>query len=314
MLSFKLSSRGGLTQVNWEKSPVAVEERRQRVLDLLSLRGFVSLADLAREFDASESTLRRDLDYWHQQGLIKRTHGGAVYLADNAALPALEERSTRQRDEKRALAQAAVRRIRDGDAILLDGGTTTLEVARLLVHRPVQVVTNSLPIAHLLGGERAADLVMLAGYVYPKTGVALGPLTARVLEDIHINQLLMSVSGITAKGLFNSNLLLVETERQMMRCADEVVVLADHSKIGRQALAALCELSAIDTLIVDAGITPEQRAWLRDAGPRLIVAGEPDTEGFNDEHGNPGSGNGRTAGARGADPAPPRQRPGPDER
>src|SRR5262249_61461056 len=126
------------------------------------------------------------------------------------------------------------------------------------------------------------DLVMLGGYVYPKTGVALGPLTIRVLEDMHVHQTILSVGGLTAKGLFNSNLLLVETERQMLRCADEVVVLADHTKIGRPALAVLCELSAIDVLIVDAGITPEQRLMLRDAGPRLIVAGEPETnEGFS---------------------------------
>jgi DeoR/GlpR family transcriptional regulator of sugar metabolism len=294
--------------------PVLVDERRQRVLDLVSLRGFVALSDLAREVQASESTLRRDLDYWHQQGVLKRTHGGAVYLGDNSTLPALEERSARQLEEKRALAQVAVARIRDGDAILLDGGTTTLEVARLLVNRQVQVVTNSLPIAHLLGGDRAADLVMLGGYVYPKTGVALGPLTAKVLEDIHVNQLLMSVSGVTAKGLFNSNLLLVETERQMMRCADEVVVLVDHTKIGRPALASLCELAAVDTLIVDAGITPEQRQLLADAGPRLIVAGETDSEGFNDEHGNPGSNNGRTTGARGADAASANKRPRETER
>src|SRR6202007_206734 len=110
-------------------------------------------------------------------------------------------------------------------------------------------------IAALFSGQRTGDLVFLGGYVYPKTGVALGPLTVRMLEDIHVNQTILSVHGVTAKGLFNSNLLLVETERQMMRCADEVVVLADHTKIGRQALAFLCELSAVDTHIVDRGLT-----------------------------------------------------------
>jgi DeoR/GlpR family transcriptional regulator of sugar metabolism len=250
------------------------------VLDLVGLRGFISLADLAREIAVSESTIRRDLDYWNQQGVVRRTHGGAVYLGDGVTLPALEDRSARQLDEKRAIAQAVVARIRDEDAILLDGGTTTLEVARLLVDRPVQIVTNSLPIAQLLTNGRQADLVMLGGFVYPKTGVALGPMTVRMLDDIHVNQTIMSVHGVTAKGLFNSNLLLVEAERHMMRCADEVVVLADHTKIGRPALAALCELSAIDTLIVDAAITPEQRKMLEEAGPQLIVAGESNNQGF----------------------------------
>src|SRR4051812_34726380 len=120
---------------------VLVEERRQRVLDLVSERGFVALGELARAVSASESTVRRDLDYWHQQGLLKRTHGGAVVKDDHQPLPALEERSARELEEKRQIAQAAAARIQDGDAVLLDGGTTTLEVARLLVGRPLQIVT-----------------------------------------------------------------------------------------------------------------------------------------------------------------------------
>ncbi len=251
-----------------------VEERRQRILDLVSQRGFVTLADLTQQVAVSESTIRRDLDYWDQQGLLKRTHGGAVFTGDGSALPALEERSSSQLEEKRQIARAVAARIREGDAVLLDGGTTTLEVARLLVGRSLQIVTNSLPIANLFASSRETDLVMLGGYVYPKTGVALGPLTVRMMEDVHVHQTIMSVGGITAKGLFNSNLLLVETERRMMRCADEVVVVADHSKVGRQALAFLCELTAIDTLIVDNKVTPAQRELLDQAQARVIVAGQ----------------------------------------
>lgn len=251
-----------------------VQERRQRVLDLVSRGGFVTLADLTKALNVSESTLRRDLDHWHEQGLLKRIHGGAMFTGDGSSLPALEERSTSQIAEKRAIARTAAARIRDGDAVLLDGGTTTLEVARLLVGRPLQIVTNSLPIAILFASDRETDLIMLGGYVYPRTGVALGPLTVRMIPDIHVHQTILSVGGITAKGLFNSNLLLVETERRMMGCADEVVVVADHTKIGRQALAFLCELSEIDAMIVDRQVTPEQRELLDQAGARVILAGE----------------------------------------
>jgi DeoR/GlpR family transcriptional regulator of sugar metabolism len=253
---------------------VLVQERRQRVLDLVSRKGFVTLADLTKALKVSESTLRRDLDHWHEHGVVKRIHGGAMYTGDGSALPALEERSSSQLGEKRAIARTAAARIRDGDAVLLDGGTTTLEVARLLVGRPLQIVTNSLPIANLFASNRETDLVMLGGYVYPKTGVALGPLTVRMMEDIHVHETVLSVGGITAKGLFNSNLLLVETERQMMRCADEVIVVADHTKVGRQALAFLCELSTIDTLILDRQVTPAQRDFIDQAGARIILAGE----------------------------------------
>jgi len=266
-----------------QEQTVLVEERRQQILDLVQRQGFVALTDLARAIQVSESTIRRDLDYLNDQGLVRRTHGGAIHPGDDATLPALEERSTRQIEEKRQIARAAATRIQDGDAILLDGGTTTLEVARLLVGRPLQIVTNSLPIANLFASNHETDLILLGGFVYPKTGVCLGPFTQRMLPDLHVHQALMSCGGITAKGLFNSNVLLVETERQMMRCADEVVVLADHTKIGRQALAFLCELSAVDTLIVDSGLTAEQRALLDGAEVRLLIAGAVDTNGTAEE-------------------------------
>jgi DeoR/GlpR family transcriptional regulator of sugar metabolism len=244
------------------------------VLDLVADRGFVGLVDLAKALDVSESTLRRDLGYWDQQRQIKRIHGGAMFVGDGSALPALEERTTRQLQEKRSIARVAAARIHDGETVLLDGGTTTLEVGRHLVGRSLQIVTNSLPIASLFASSRETDLVMLGGYVYPKTGVALGPLTVRMMEDLHVRRTILSVGGITAKGLFNSNLLLVETEKAKMRCADEVVVVADHTKIGRQALAFLCELADVDALIVDAELTQEQRDLLAVSGTKLILAGE----------------------------------------
>ena len=255
-----------------------LEERRKRVLDFVSHKGIATLTDLADEIRVSESTIRRDLEHWDRQGVLKRTRGGAIFVGDARGLPALDERTAANPTEKQAIARAAVARIQDGAVILLDGGTTTLEVARLLVGRSLQVVTNSLPIANLFANSRETDLVMLGGYIYPKTGVTLGPLTVRMLEDIHVQQTILSVGGITAKGLFNSNLLLVETERQMIRSADEVVVVADHSKIGRQNLAFLCSLAEVDTLIVDPGLTAEQRELVASGGARLILAGEGDGE------------------------------------
>src|SRR5262245_18761851 len=252
---------------------VLVEERRQQLLDLVSRRGVVALPELAKAIPGvSESTIRRDLEFWRKKGIVRPTRGGVVYVGNGGALPPLEDRTSAQIEEKRAIAKAAAARIQDGDCVLLDGGTTTLEVAKLLVGRSVQIVTNSLPIAALFANRREADLVLVGGYVYPRTGVALGPWTVRMLEDVQANQAVLSVGGITDKGLFNSNLLLVETERQMMRQADEVVVVADHTKVGRPALAFLCELATIDTLIVDAGLTAEQRKLLKQTDVRVIVA------------------------------------------
>jgi DeoR/GlpR family transcriptional regulator of sugar metabolism len=252
-----------------------VEERRRQSLDLVKKRGFLTLAELASALRISESTARRDLDHWHAQGVLKRVHGGAMFVGDGSELPALEARSGWQVGEKQKIARATVERIRDGDSVLLDGGTTTLEVARLLAGRRLQVVTNSLPIANLFANSRETDLVVLGGYVFPTTGVALGPLTIAMLKDLHVQQAIMSVAGVTASGLYNGNPLLVETQRQMMRSADEVVVVADHTKIGRQSLAFLCELSVIDTLIVDHELSKEHGDMIEEAGVRLILAGRP---------------------------------------
>lgn len=250
-----------------------VEERRQKVLDIVGQSGFASLADLARRIQVSESTIRRDLEHLNLQGHLRRTHGGAVLTGEGAAFPALDERSLNQRDEKAAIGRLAASLIRDGDSVLLDGGTTTLEVARHLVGRPVQVVTNSLPIAQLFAASQANELVVLGGFVYPRTGVAMGPLTISMIENLHVRVTVLSVGGINEQGLFNSNLLLVETERAMMRSADEVVVVADRTKLGRPALAWLCALDDVDALVMDGGPGMARPEWLERSGTRLHVAG-----------------------------------------
>lgn len=253
---------------------VLVEERRKKVLELVKGRGFVALTELASELHTSESTLRRDLEFWDQQGLIKRTHGGArpTDVTTNDGLPALEDRAATAVIEKRLIAQAMNERIASGSSILLDGGTTTLELAKLLVGRTLQVVTNSLPIASLLSQSREPDVILLGGFVYPRTGVALGPSTVEQLKSIHVTQAILSCHGVTSQGLFNHNLLLVETQRAMMRSAEHTCVLADHTKLGRTALTQLCPLDAISTLIVDAGLSEESRNWLQQAGVPMIIA------------------------------------------
>jgi DeoR/GlpR family transcriptional regulator of sugar metabolism len=230
------------------------------------------LAQLADETAASDSTIRRDLDLLERAGSIKRTHGGAYFVGEGGPLPALEERSAAAVAEKRAIARAAASMVADGDALLLDGGTTTYEVARELVGRSLQVVTNSLPVANLFAASWKADLVLLGGYIHPRTGVALGPLTIQMLASVHVRRTIMSVGGITEGGYFNSNLLLVETERRMMQAADQVIVVADHTKFGRRALAHLGPLSAIDHLIVDEGVDTSWVMRVREAAVEVTIA------------------------------------------
>jgi len=246
-----------------------LDQRRQNVLQLIEQEGFASLRQLAEQIGASESTVRRDLEYLEEIGQIRRTRGGAAYSGES--LSPLDERSTRALAEKQRVGRLAASLVQPGEAILLDGGTTTLEVARHLVGKSLQVVTNSLPIVNLLANQPQIELIVLGGYVYPKTGVALGPVAIAALSQIHVRRLFMSVGGITERGLFNSNTLLVETERSMMAAAEEVIVVTDSGKLGHSALAHLCPLDQVHRVVVDPGITDDWKAVLAQAGIALTI-------------------------------------------
>lgn len=234
------------------------------------------MPDLADALQVSESTVRRDLDYLEESGSAKRTHGGVFYTGASPKLPHFDERQPAQWDKKRLIAVKAAELIENGDTVLLDGGTTTYEVARLLVGRSLQVVTNSLPVANLFASSSDTDLVLLGGYVYPRTGVSLGPYANDMLQRLNVRKTVLSVAGINNRGFFNSNLLLVETERAMMQAAEEVIVVADSTKFGHQSLAHLCPLNEVNHLVVDHEITADWRSKVIASGVKLLVAGQTD--------------------------------------
>ena len=224
------------------KREMLADERRNRLLEMVRLHGFASLPDLAEQLTVSESTVRRDLDYLEESGVAKRTHGGVFYTGPSPKLPHFDQIQAKNWEKKRQIAQVAASLIDDGDTVLLDGGSTTYELAQLLVGRALQVVTNSLPVANLFSSSESADLVFVGGYIHSRTGVSLGPYATDMLRELNCRRAMLSVAGVHEQGLYNSNLLLVETERAMMESSDEVVVLADSTKFDHKSLARLCDL------------------------------------------------------------------------
>jgi DeoR/GlpR family transcriptional regulator of sugar metabolism len=248
------------------------EERRSRLLELVRVHGFAALPDLAEQLDVSESTVRRDLDFLEESGEARRTHGGVLYTGPSPKVQHFDDRQAMNWEKKRLIAARASQFIDDGDTVLLDGGSTTYELARKLVGRPLQIVTNSLPVASLFTSSDRADLVFVGGYVHARTGVTLGPYANQMLSELNVRRAVLSVAGVNERGYYNSNLLLVETERVMMQAADEVMVVADSTKFGRSSLAHLCALGDIDRLVVDAEISAEWRTRMENAGVEVIVA------------------------------------------
>lgn len=255
--------------INVGGKPMIVDERRSKILQIAEELGFVSLQRLVTEVGASESTIRRDLEFLDSSGQIQRTRGGASYLGDS--LSDFDSRRSRASQEKQLIARRTADLISPGETVLLDGGTTTLEVARHLTGKTLQVLTNSLPIASLLMNRPEIELIFIGGYVYPRTGVALGEQSVEALKKMHASRLVMSTGGITADGLFNSNALLVETERQMIRAADRVTLVADSSKFGQRALSHLCPLSDVDEIVTDDGMSEEWRHVIESAGLKTEV-------------------------------------------
>jgi DeoR family transcriptional regulator, fructose operon transcriptional repressor len=247
------------------------EVRRNRLLELVRLGRFASLPQLAETLDVSESTVRRDVEFLESQGCARRIHGGVLYTGTSPMLPHFDARQNMQWEQKKAIAVRAVELVEDGDTILLDGGSTTYEVARLLVGRPLHVVTTSLPVANLFASDTNSDLVLVGGNICPRTGVARGPYAVEMLSKVRVRKTILSVAGINGEGFFNNNLLIVEAERQMMQAADEVIVVADSSKFGRQSLTHLCTLGEVNHIVVDDGISPQWQEKIVAAGVKLHI-------------------------------------------
>lgn len=248
------------------------EERRNRLLELVRQSGFAALPDLVKELDVSESTIRRDLAHLELSGSARRTHGGVFYTGQSPTLSHFEERDPGNWDLKRAIAERAVELIEDGDQLLLDGGTTTYEVARLLVGRPLLIVTNSLPVANLFVKSSQSEVVFLGGYIDSRSGVSLGSHAVEMLSRLHVQKTIFSVGGIHDHGYYNNNLLLVETERAMMRASDSVIVVADSTKFGQKSLQMLCPLNEADHLVVDDKLSNEWQEKLKKLGVNVVLA------------------------------------------
>lgn len=260
--------------MNSQTSANASIARRARMLEFIRLQGFVSIPELKDSLDVSESTIRRDLESLEESGEARRTHGGVFYTGTVSSIRQFQRPNPNDGawDKKRAIALEAAKLVNDHDTVLLDGGSTTYELAKQLVGRPLQIVTNSLPVANLFSATDSVDLVVLGGAIHNRTGVTHGPYTDQMLETINVQKAFLSVAGVNEKGFYNSNMLLVETERCMMHAADRTIIVADSTKFGRSSLARMCEWDQVDTLVVDHQLSNSWQDRIATTKTKLILA------------------------------------------
>ena len=249
-------------------------ERQQLILTTARTAGRVEVQQLAAELDVTAETVRRDLTALERLGLVRRVHGGAVPVQRLGYEPALPQREQVLTAEKERIAKAALDELPAGGSVLIDAGTTTVRLAELLpTDRELTVVTHALPVATVLATRPGITLHLVGGTVRGRTLAAVGTWALRELADIRADVAFLGTNGLSVEhGLTTPDLAEAAVKRALVEAARRIVVLADHSKLGREDFAHVAPVSEVDTLVTDAGVQPEVADEIEAAGPRVVRA------------------------------------------
>lgn len=259
------------------------QQRLNALLELVSERGNVSIADIARELNISTATARRDLTALAGQRLVTRTHGGAAALGAGYELP-LQYKIARQAEAKVAIAGAAASLVGVGDSIGLNGGTTTSEVARVLGRSDhlirgdgdvaITIVTNALNIAYELSVRSHVKIVVTGGVARRQSYELVGPLVSHTLADLTLDVAILGIDGLTPQfGATTLHEGEADVSRGFAKVAKRVVVVADSTKMMKSTFARICPLDAIDVLVTDAPVDGALADAFAEAAVSVVVAG-----------------------------------------
>lgn len=254
-------------QVEGRKSGILGAERRLQILQLLGRERSVRVTDLSRLFDVSEETIRRDLDSLAKEGLLIRTHGGAIADRGTAAEFSFTAREQQRPVEKTRIARAACETIAEGETVLLDASSTALFIARHLPNLRITVLTNSVPVLMELAKRPQIQLIGTGGLLRPGTLSFVGPAALRVLQEHRVDRAFLGTAGITVvDGFTDANELEAEVKRAMIACSRHVTIVADSSKFGQVAFVRFASLREVHAVITDAEAPRDLVRRLRRAG------------------------------------------------
>lgn len=228
--------------------------RQAEIIDALQDRGFQSVNSLAARFDVTASTIRRDLERLEAMDLLKRTHGGAIPVKQSETPHSFKEEL--HIAEKAAIGKAMAERVLEGQTVLLDGGTTTLEIARNLAQRRLTVVTNDLRIGMEIAQRRSAHLVFIGGELLPNVYTMWGPASVQQISNLRVDVAIFGADTVCDDGLYNTSSYEVELKRKMRSIAREAFFVADSSKFGREALFKVFEVDEFTAGITDDLLDP----------------------------------------------------------
>jgi len=258
-------------------------QRHQRILEALAERSVVTVAELTGLLDASSATVRRDLARLAEAGQLRKVHGGAEAVSGERR-GRLATRSFRDTEalnyaQKRRIARKAVELCADGDAIIVNGGTTTYRMTEFLAERRLQILTNSFAMAATLVAGTENRVILPGGEVYRAQNIILSPYERdTVIDHFYAARMFTGAQSVRPQGLIEGDPLLIKTEQKMLRQAEELIVLVDSSKFEPRGSLILCPLERIDRLITDEGIPERVREMLERTGIEVIIAPAPEEE------------------------------------
>lgn len=252
---------------------MTITERHQFILEELQRKNRVTIQELSDQLEVSGVTIRKDLKVLEERKLLFRTHGGASLQNPYALERPIQEKQHINASEKQQIARAAMGLIGQHDALMIGSGTTVFEFARhLSPERPLTVITPALKVAMELSHRKNVEVLQLGGLIRPNSSSVAGNFAEYMLEYVSCGLLFLGVDGIDLDfGFTISNLTEAGLNQKMIRTAQSVVILADHTKFGRKGIAKICEFEQVQYVITDSGVAPEMVTALEEFGIEVII-------------------------------------------
>ncbi|HEX7034255.1 MAG TPA: DeoR/GlpR family DNA-binding transcription regulator [Pseudomonadales bacterium] len=257
-------------------------EREKAIMSILQQRGFIAVRELEQRMDASPATLRRDLGRLESEGRIQRVRGGARLVTketDGTSIPAtislagvpFHENIGRHRAEKQAIGKAAAALCQPETAVMIDGGSTTLQMCRHLDGLKLQVLTNSLHIVSALLNQKGTRVLVPGGMVFPEQNIILSATGDELMPKFFAPMLFMGAASVGRRGVMQADVVLVEAERRLIDRAEQLILMVDSSKFIEPSGNVVCELAEVDTVVTDTNIRDKDVSMLEAAGVKVIA-------------------------------------------
>lgn len=256
---------------------MTLRERHKAILELLREAGSVDVGTLSRQLEVSAVTIRKDLDLLEEKRLLYRTHGGAILADPYIATRKVSEKEKLHPEVKRRIGQKAAELLSPQDALIIASGTTVQAFARCIANMKMTVITSAMNVAMELLDKPDIEIIQLGGIIRHSSASAVSEYAVRMLDNFACNKLFLGVDGIDpVYGLSTTHLQEACLNRAMIRAATKTIVLADSSKFGRRGFSKICDLSDIDIVITDSGISPKMLEAMAEQGVKVTVVPSPD--------------------------------------